>query len=39
KSLPWGAVWDEFCLRAGVPVGETFIPVIERYEREMTSKR
>ena len=39
KSLPWGAVWDEFCLRAGVPVGETYIPEIERYEREVTSKR
>ena len=39
KSLPWGAVWDMFCLRNNVPVGETYIPEIERYEAEVTSKR
>jgi L-rhamnose isomerase len=35
KSMPWNAVWDMFCLRNGVPVGEEFIPAIERYEREV----
>lgn len=39
KSLPWNAVWDMFCLKMGVPVGEEFIPVIEAYERDVTSKR
>ncbi len=39
KSLPWGAVWDEFCLRNGVPVGESFIAEVEKYESEVTSKR
>ena len=39
KSMPWGAVWDEFCLRNNVPVGETYIPEIEKYEAEVTSKR
>lgn len=39
KSLPWGAVWDEFCLRNGVPVGESFIAEVEKYETEVTSKR
>ena len=39
KSLPWNAVWDEFCLRNNVPVGETFIPEVEKYEAEVTSKR
>jgi L-rhamnose isomerase len=39
KSLPWNAVWDMFCLRDNVPVGEEFIPEIEKYERDVTSKR
>ena len=39
KTLPWSAVWDMFCLRNEVPVGEDFIPEIERYEREVTSRR
>lgn len=39
KSLPWNAVWDELCLRNNVPVGETFIPEVEKYEAEVTSKR
>lgn len=39
KTLPWNAVWDEFCVREGVPVGEEIIPEIERYEKEVTSKR
>ena len=39
KNLPWNAVWDMFCLRNGVPVGESFIADIEQYEAEVTSKR
>lgn len=39
KNLPWGAVWDMYCLRKGVPVGENYISDIERYEAEVTSKR
>lgn len=39
KSMPWNAVWDMFCLRNGVPVGEEFIPAIERYEREVLVNR
>ena len=39
KSLPWNAVWDMFCLTNSVPVGAEFIPEIERYEAEVTSKR
>ena len=39
KSLPWGAVWDMFCLQQGVPVGESFIAEIEKYEADITSKR
>ena len=39
KSLPWNAVWDMFCLRNGVPVGEEFIPAVEDYEKRVLSKR
>lgn len=39
KSLPWNAVWDMFCLRNNVPVGEDFIPEIEKYEAEVTLHR
>lgn len=39
KSLPWQAVWDMFCEQQGVPVGESYIAEIERYEHEVTSKR
>ena len=39
KSLPWNAVWDMFCLKNGVPVGESFIAEVQKYEAEVTSKR
>ena len=39
KTLPFGAVFDYFNYKNGVPVGEAFIPAIEQYEREVTSKR
>lgn len=39
KSMPWGDVYDYFCLKNGVPVGEEYISEIERYEREVTAKR
>lgn len=39
KSMPWQAVYDEFCLRNNVPVGLDFIAEIEQYEKKITSKR
>ena len=39
KSLPWNAVWDMFCLRNNVAVGEQFIPAIEQYEKDVLFKR
>lgn len=39
KSMPWNAVWDMFCLKNDVPVGEHYLGDIERYEAEVTSKR
>ena len=39
KTLPFGAVFDYFNFKNDVPVGEEFIPCIEKYEKEVTSKR
>lgn len=39
KALPWNAVYDYFCLTEGVPAGEDYIPEVEKYEMEVTSKR
>lgn len=39
KTMPFGAVWDYYCLRSGVPVGMVYIEQIQRYEREVLSKR
>ena len=39
KTLPFGAVFDYFNYKNCVPVGEEFIPAVERYEKEVTSKR
>jgi L-rhamnose isomerase len=33
------AVWDMFCLKNNVPVGEEYIADIEKYEANVTSKR
>ena len=39
KSLPWNAVWDMFCLKNNVPIGESYMTDIEKYEAEITCKR
>lgn len=39
KSLPFGAVWDYYCLSRGVPVGLAYIDDIRRYEKLITAER
>jgi L-rhamnose isomerase len=39
KLLPFGAVWDYYCQRKGVPVGETWLDEVKRYEKDVLSKR
>ncbi len=39
KGLPFGAVWDYYCLQQGVPVGLGFLDEIRAYEREELSQR
>lgn len=39
KAMPWQAVYDEFCVRNAVPVGQDFVKEIDSYEANVTSKR
>jgi len=39
KTLPYGAVYDYYCLKKRVPVGRDYINEILKYEKEVLSKR
>jgi len=39
KSLPYGSIWDYYCLKMGVPVGIAFADEIKKYEDSVLSKR
>jgi len=39
KSLPFGAVWDYYCQKAGKPPGEAWLAQVKTYEKEVLSKR
>ena len=39
KTLPWNAVYDEFCVRNNVPVGNDVIADIKNYEKSVLSNR
>ena len=39
KSMPWNAVYNYYCYKQNIPVGENYISEIETYEAEVTSKR
>lgn len=39
KSKPFGAVWDYYCMKNNVPIGEDYIAEIQKYEKEILSKR
>ncbi len=39
KTMPMGAVWDEFCRRAGIEASEKWFDEIEDYEKNVLSKR
>lgn len=39
RTLPFGAVWDELCRRADVPVGPGWIDELDTYERNVLSQR
>jgi L-rhamnose isomerase len=39
KTKPFGTVWDYYCLKNGVLVGEDYIDEIVKYEEEVLMKR
>lgn len=39
KTLPFGAVWDEYCERCGIPAGAKWFEEVEKYEKEVLLKR
>ena len=39
KTLPFGAVWDYYCLKQGVPVGADWLDEVKSYERTVLTKR
>ena len=39
KTLPFGAVWEEFCARQEVPTGLAWIGEVRSYEESVLSKR
>jgi L-rhamnose isomerase len=39
KTLPFGAVWDYFCLRSGVPAGASWLSEMTAYETRVLRKR
>lgn len=39
KSFPYGAVWDYYCAKAGVPVRESWIEEVKKYEQDVLRTR
>ncbi|MCB0016112.1 MAG: L-rhamnose isomerase, partial [Anaerolineales bacterium] len=36
---PFGAVWDQYCVQKGVPVGMAYIDAIRTYEKQVLAAR
>lgn len=39
KSLPFGAVWDEYCARNNTPVGAAWLAEVKTYEQTVLAAR
>jgi L-rhamnose isomerase len=39
KTLPFGAVWDYYCLRQDVAVGPAWVDAVRAYERDVLARR
>jgi L-rhamnose isomerase len=39
RMLPYGAVWDAYCERQGVPTGTQWLSEVKSYEKDILSKR
>lgn len=39
KSYPFGSVWDYYCYKNNVPVGEDWLKEVKQYEKDVLLKR
>jgi len=39
KALPFGAVWDYYCLKSNVPAGDAWLTEVKAYEESVLAKR
>jgi L-rhamnose isomerase len=39
KALPFGAIWDHYCVSRGVPAGRDWLAEVRDYERDVLSHR
>ena len=39
KTYPMGDIWNYYCEKNNVPVGESWIEDVKKYEEEVLSKR
>jgi len=39
KTMPFGEIFDEYCKKCSAPVGMEWIDTVDKYEREILSKR
>jgi L-rhamnose isomerase len=37
--MPFGAVWDAYCVQQGVPAGISYMVEIRQYEKEVLANR
>lgn len=38
KDMPFGAIWNEFCMRECVPTGRNLIDELDRYQRSVSGR-
>lgn len=39
RTLPFGAVWDYYCMSQGVPAGAAWLAEVKQYEKDVLAKR
>jgi L-rhamnose isomerase len=39
KAMPWTSIYNYYCQKLNVPVGDDYINEIQKYEEDVTSKR
>lgn len=39
KSLPFAPIWDYYCMKQNVPVGDEWLGRVRKYERDVLSQR